>query len=776
LKLNKKRIKKILKIFLYFFIGFSILILLIPLPSPLFNNDYSVVVLDKNNEILRAFLNKEDQWRFKEFKNFDIPYKLKQSIIYFEDRYFYKHIGFNPVSLVRAFFQNITKGRVVSGASTITMQVVRLSTKNKRNIFNKLIEILQAIKLEIKYSKDEILKFYVNNAPYGGNIIGYTAASLKYFNKLPEKLSWAQAATLAVLPNSPSLVSPNKFKNILKKKRNKLLKKLYKNNVINKQTYDFSIMEPIVNRNVNFFKIAPHFSRFVKNKIKNKFIIKTTIDSRLQKTTESLLEKYIEYLNSFGVNNGAVLVAEVNSGKIRAYVGSQKFFGKKGSQVDGVQSPRSSGSILKPFLYALSIDKGLILPQTMLKDIPTYFGTFSPSNSNREYKGLVSAHDALRDSLNVPAVRLLNYTGLESFYGFLKNAGITTLFRTPTQYGLTLILGGAEVKLFDMVKLFRGLANRGYFMDLKFLKQNDTRSNYNKLLSPEACYMVLNILKDLRRPGAEYYWQQYDNKRPIAWKTGTSYGQRDAWAIGVNPDWVVGIWIGNFNGESNEKIMGAAVAGPLLFKIFEVLPQLSENKWFLKRGLRFKTIELCKDTGYRASEFCTHKLRALIPYSSPIIKECPYHKRYFVTNDERYSVCSLCWKQGDYKAKSYLVYPPDVTQFLRERGVIVSKVPPHNPKCELYSEKDTIQIIYPENNSKIFIPRDIGGKIQRLIIKVAHRISNSRVFWYLDKEYMGYTDSVHKRDFVLNTGWHRLYVVDEFGNSKSIRFFVYTKK
>ena len=776
MKFNKSKLKKILKYLLYLFVFFIILIIIIPLPSPLFNNDYSVVVLDKDGNILRGFLNKDEQWRFKELKKIRIPYKLKKSILYFEDEYFYYHMGINPVSILRAFYQNIVKGRIVSGASTITMQVVRLSTKNRRNLFNKFIEILQAIKLEIKCSKEEILKFYVNNAPYGGNIIGYTAASLKYFNKLPEKLSWAQAATLAVLPNSPALVSPNRFKKILKKKRNKLLKKLYNKKVVDKQTYDFSVKEPIVNRDVSFFKLAPHFSRFVKNNNKDVFVINTTIDSKIQRNAEFLLENYMKYLSTYGIKNGAVLIAEVSTGKIKAYVGSQKFIGKDSSQVDGIQSARSSGSIFKPFLYALSIDKGLILPQTKLKDIPTYFGTFSPSNADKEYNGLVSSHDALRDSLNVPAVRLLNYYGLEAFYDFLKTAGITTLFRKPVRYGLTLILGGAEVKLYDMVKLYRGLANRGYFEDLIYLEGNKRENLKNQLISPEACYLVLNILKDLKRPGAEYYWEQFNDKKPIAWKTGTSYGKRDAWAIGVNPDWVVGVWIGNFNGDSNGKLWGAAIAGPLLFKIFETLPQISSNTWFAKRGLKYKTIELCKDTGYRAGENCNDKINAIKPYSSPVLKECPYHKRYFVTNDEKYSVCSYCWEQGDHKSESYLVYPPDVTQFLRERGIIISKVPPHNPKCKLYSEKNTIQILYPENNAKIFIPRDIGSKMQSIIIKVAHRIKNSRVFWYLDKEYIGFTDSIHKKSIMLKNGWHKISVVDEFGNKKSIRFYTYSKK
>ena len=766
-----RKFSKRLSILLLFLIFVYIMI---PLPSPLFQDDHSTVFLDEEGNILRAFLNSNQQWHFPTEKGIKIPEKLKKAVIHFEDQYFHEHPGFNPLSIARALFQNLSSGRTKSGASTLSMQVIRLAYKKKRTLWNKFIEILQATKLETKYSKEQILKMYLNNAPYGGNIIGYYAASLKYFKKKPAQLTWSQAATLAVLPNSPGLISPAINRDKLITKRNGLLKSLYKKNVFDRETYSVSIQEPLPRNFKPFFVYAPHLAQTLKNKFHlHSGFVRTTLIKSFQARVESMLEQHLKYLNPTGIKNGAAILVETKTGKIRAYAGSQDFFDKDNSgQVDGVISPRSTGSILKPFLYALSMDEGLILPRTLIRDIPSYFGSFSPSNADKKYSGLVTAREALIRSLNVPAVRLLNAYGLYKFYVFLKSAGMSTIFRKPDEYGLTIIIGGAEATLYDLAKLYAGLGNYGKFKPLMILYNysDPLLREENQLISPEACYLTLNILKEVKRPGSEYYWDQYQNQYPIAWKTVTSYGQRDAWAIGVTPEWTIAVWIGNFTGEGNTNLSGAKCAAPLMFDIFNLIPKTQKNNWFSRAEINLYSIKICMDTGFAAGPNCERIAISDSPRGLKPLRTCPFHKKIYVTLDEKFRVCSMCWEPGKYKSIKRLFLTPDVAQYLRESGIILSHIPQHKKNCPGFTGTNPVKITYPVQNAKLWIPRDFDGKIQKITFNVAHRYSNRKVYWYLDNIYRGFTQDKHKMVFLLNKGWHRIEVVDEEGNRDWRRF------
>ncbi|MCP5104815.1 MAG: penicillin-binding protein 1C [bacterium] len=762
------KIKKTIKIFAGVFVLLGLLYIAVPLPRPLFENDYSTVVTDEEGNILRAFLNKGQQWHFPSQEDLKIPTKLKKAILHYEDRHFYRHPGINPVSLVRALFQNISSGKVKSGASTLSMQVIRLAFKRKRTFFNKWLEMHQALKLEITYSKEEIFKMYVDHAPYGGNIVGYYAASMKYFNRPPRRLTWSQAAVLAVLPNAPGLISPLVNREHLINKRNGLLKSLLEAEIIDAETYKSSLREPVPGAAQSFFRAAPHLARALKSKYSG--FIHTTIHKKYQVAIEEMVKNHLKYLNTLGIRNGAVLVVETGTGKVRAYAGSQEFFAGDGGQVDGIVSPRSSGSILKPFLYALAMDEGHVLPSTVIRDVPSYFGSFSPSNADKKYNGLVTAKEALIRSLNVPAVRLLNAYGLYKFYIFLKAAGLSTLFRRPDEYGLTLVLGGAETTLYDLAVLYRGLGNYGKFGPLTLLSEKSSAGHpphtdgAEQLLSPEACRLTLNVLKELRRPGSEYYWEQYRGQHPLAWKTGTSYGQRDAWAVGVNPSWTIAVWVGNFDGEGNSNISGAACAAPLMLDIFNFLPKSNEKNWFVQSGLDLKPVELCMDTGFLAGPDCERTYTADSPPVKKPLRRCPFHRGIYVTSDEKVQVCSLCWEPGKYKKVKRLVYPPDVTQYLREAGVIVSTVPPHRKGCAGAAEDNPLQVVYPVAGARLWVPRDFDGRLQQVTFSAAHRVPGRKVFWYLDNVYMGVTVGKHKMVFDLSTGDHILEVVDESGN------------
>lgn len=748
---------------------------LIPLPEPLFKPDYSTVVLDENGGILRVFLNQEEQWCFPPSDS--LSEKLKQAVIYFEDRHFYHHPGVNPLAIVRALEQNLSSGEVVSGASTITMQVARLMKPKKRTYPNKWLEILQALKLEIKYSKDEILNIYLNHAPYGGNIIGYQAASYRYFGKPATALTWSEAAMLAVLPNAPGLISPTVNRKLLREKRDRLLKTLLEERVISEETYQLSLLEPLPVGSIPFRMAAPHAAQFLKDKYSDKsFVIRSTLNKSIQEQTEELLARQVQYLSRQGIRNGAALVVDTRTGEVKAYVGSQDFFDKAArGQVDGVQAVRSSGSLLKPFLYALCMDEGILLPQTVIKDIPSYYGSYSPANASLEYDGLVTAKQALIRSLNVPAIRLLYTHGQYQFYLFLKSAGLRSLFRSAEDYGLPLILGGAEVSPWDMAMMFRALARGGTFHPIRLTKEMaepEQSTRENDLISPGACYLTLNILKELKRPGAEYYWEQFRNQWPLAWKTGTSYGHRDAWAVGVSPQWTIAVWVGNFDGEGTPNLSGAACAGPLLFDIFNSLPKDPELSWFKRPERDLRKVKLCAETGYLAGQYCRDVIVSEKPRFSRVLKICPYHQPRFVTNDGTQRVCSLCWEPGNHKQVSALIYSPDVVQYLRERGQILQEIPPHKSGCPSQKDWLAVQITYPQQNARIWLPRELDGSYQKITLHAAHRERHHTLYWYLDDRFSGTTREKHVMPVSLPAGWHHLVVLDETGNGDRKRFYV----
>jgi penicillin-binding protein 1C len=774
-------LKNIINVFrnnkLKFLLLFVLILFVIWIFTPInaLDKDYSTVVVDKDNKILRVFLNKDEQWYLPPEKNLEIPDKLKTSILYFEDKYFYYHLGINPISIFNSFIENLQKGYISRGGSTITMQVSRIINPQRRTYINKIKEIFNSIKLELKYSKNDILNMYINNAPYGGNIIGYRAASLYYYQKSPQELTWSEACTLAVLPNSPGIISPINNNQLLINKKNRLLRLLSDNNIINKEILDISLKEPVPNIINRTPFLAPHLSQMLKDKYPEQKIINTNISFQYQSDIEKIVKNYSKHLQNKGIKNISVVVSDTQSGKVETFIGSQDFFDiENKGEVNGVIAPRSTGSILKPFLYALAIDDGLVLPDTLIKDIPTYFGAFSPENADKKYNGLISMKESLIRSLNVPAVLTLNEYGVYDFYNFLKKSELTTLFRKSDEYGLTLILGGAEANLLEITSLYSSLGRLGKFTKLKLIPSEQVQEE-KQLISKGSSNIILNVLKDLKRPDAEYYWQQYENQFKLAWKTGTSFGNRDAWAIGVNNKWTVGVWVGNFNGESNSNLAGATSAGSLMFDIFNYLPQKSRLNWFKKDFNDLEMIEICQDTGYKAGFNCDKKVLVDKPVNSKTLKICPYHKAIFVTNDNKNQVCSLCWEKDNYRKKNILLYTPDIIDYLRKRGNIISEIPPHKTNCPSIQSKNFVQIIYPINNAKIFLPRDIGGVTQKLNMKVSHLNENNKVYWYLDDKFLGVTQANHSRAIELKKGSHNLSVVDENGNKDSCYFLVEKK-
>jgi len=727
----------------------------------------SIVVTDKDYKIIDVFLSDNQQFCLAGYKKFLIPDKLKKAILEFEDKYFYYHPGFNPFSLVYSAYVNLKAGSVIRGGSSITMQVAKIILENKgRNIINKILEIMLSFKIELYNTKNKILYYYLSYAPYGYNIRGYQTACLFYFNKTCDNITWGEATTLAVIPNKPNIV----YKPILlKEKRDLLLKRLKDKNIIDKTVYDISVREPISIKKISIVKIAPHITtrlymekkgfvkrRFIDDSIRSN-VIKTTIDQNIQRKIINIVKPYIEGLREFGIKNISVLVAETQSGYIRGYIGSQDFFDKDQGFVDGVLSPRSPGSTLKPFLYALSIDEGLITTSSLLRDTPVFFKEFNPANFDRKYRGVVKASTALTDSLNIPAVILLNSYGLEDFYRFLKDAGVTSLFRTASDYGLSIILGSCEISLFELVNLYRGLGNYGVFSDLSIFEKDSVNK---RLISSMASYLILKTLQDVKRPDIDFYWQSL-LKKPISWKTGTSYGLKDAIAVGVTPDWTVGVWVGNFTGESNPLLVGKKIA-PVFFRIFDILPG---NRDFEFPSYDSKIIKICSKTGFLASPDCPEVKEYPYPKNAKNLKKCPYHKTFFVTENEKYRIKNPINYKSKYHKKTFLVFPPSIEYFLNKVGL--EKPPPFIDD----NNDNELEIIYPQNDIKIFIPRDVSGVIQNIKAMAVSK-KNAKLYWYIDDKFLGTTIDKHEILFVTTSGKHKITVIDDNGNMVTSSFYV----
>lgn len=738
-------------------------------PASYLSSDYSQVILARDSTVMRVFLSQQGQWCLPRWQEGVIPEKLKVAVLTFEDKRFYAHPGVDIVALGRAIISNVKAGRVVSGGSTLTMQVARMIDNEPRTFTQKAKEIMVAMKLELHKTKEQILSDYLLHAPYGANIRGYIAASYRYFDKNPEQLSWAEAALLAVLPNAPGLIFPGKNQDALVAKRDRLLDKLCKNGTIDTITRDLSKLELAPDRIIPFPLISPHLTERIHQENVSP-VVYTTIDPHLQDEANFFLQQHAGELSTFGVENACALVIHNSTAEVRAYVGSQDFHDQdRSGKVDGVVAQRSSGSILKPLLYAAAIDEGLILPGTLIKDVPTDYSSFSPSNASERHSGIVRAHEALVHSLNIPAVRLLNAYGVDKFYNLLKGAGVQSLFRVSDQYGLPLILGGAEVTPWDMGKVFHGLASGGTFQEITYYPKSLEGAG-QKLLSKTATYLILDELKELIRPGLEFYWRKYSDQKPIAWKTGTSYGHKDAWAVGCTPEWTIVVWVGNFDGQGNNMLSGMRSAGPLLFKIFNALPKES-NYWFEVPIMESEDVKVCTHTGYYASVNCPDTTIVQAPASMKPLKTCPYHRPMALDVSRQYQVCSHCWNPQRTDT-TLLIFPPDVNYYVRKAGGVVGYPPKHKPGCRTQEEQDILKIIYPSNNANIITTRDFGGLEQPIISRLALAHHDRAVHWYLDDTYLGETIRQSSLPFSVTSGTHLLTVVDSNGNRDEVSFSV----
>jgi len=747
-------------------------------PGSLFPDDYATPVYDCNGSLLRVFLSRDEQVRFP-WKNVTLPEKYVVSLVTFEDKRFYRHDGVDLWALLNATITNILSGERKRGGSTITMQVARLAAPKSRTLFNKLLECAAAFKYSVHFSKQQILQIYAAHVPMGGNIVGIQAASWRYFGKPVAELTWAEAALFVVLPNSPSAMNLGKQREKLLQKRNILLQKLYDNKIIDRLTLDISSQEPLPPTDNQIPFLAPHFCYNVTRNVAPGRAVHTTLDAQLQQQVESMLAQEHRYLRRLGIANISALVVETATGRVRAYIGSQDFFDdRNGGQVDGILAPRSTGSLLKPFLAAKAMDKGPYTINSLLTDAPTWYGTFAPQNASKTFAGLVTMEDMLVKSLNVPAVRLLYSYGVRDFYLFLLEAGFSNLFRGAEGYGLSLILGGAEASLWELTQLYASLGNLGRVTHLTLYENEGaiTPADTLQLFSRGSAWLVLNSLRKLARPGSEFYWTYFDNQTPVAWKTGTSYGQKDGWAIGVNRQWTIGVWIGNFKGSGNAAISGAKSAAPLMFTLFNSLTRRDEPVWFEKPVDDLVQVQCCEQSGYPTGPNCPSTMMLERPACSYIPGLCPFHRRFLVNKKTGKAVCSLCWHGVDTTHVNLFIVSPQVKELLEKSGQVVAAIPQHAENCPQTRDENRIEIVYPVNGIKIFVPRDLDGAYEQVVLSARHQRSDARLFWFLDSNFLGETTLNHQFTIDLAPGAHVLTVQDDEGFIKKVRFSAYKRE
>lgn len=738
------------------------------LPRHLFHVPYSTVVTDRNEELLGARIASDGQWRFPPRNT--TPEKIKECLITFEDKHFYHHWGVNPFAIGRAFYQNVKNKRIVSGGSTLTMQTIRLARNESRTFREKLIEMIWATRLEFRASKEEILSMYISHAPFGGNVVGLDAAAWRYFGHSADDLSWAESAMLAVLPNAPAMIHLSKGRKTLLDKRNRLLKQLLEKKTIDSSTYELAISEPLPDEPHALPHIAPYLvSRFYQER--NGEYSRSTINKGIQTQVEDLAERWSNEFGRSDIRNLAILVIDIPSNQVVAYCGNVHFDRKQGgNQVDVIQAPRSTGSILKPFLYYAMLQEGSLLPDMLLPDVPVNINGFTPQNFSMQFEGAVPASEALARSLNIPAVTMLQRYGVPKFHSFLQQVGLKTINRSSSHYGLSLILGGAEATLWDVTNAY-AMMGRSLLQlpqrSCSLLLPTSRITESTDPFQPGAVWQTFDALKEVNRP-EEIDWKSIPSMQTIAWKTGTSYGFRDAWAVGVTPRYAVGVWVGNATGEGKPGLVGAQTAGPVLFDIFNLLPSSS---WFTRPAGIFVEAEVCRKSGHLKGRFCDETDTLLVLPAGLRTEACPYHHLVTLSANESQRIYENCANTEPTLRKSWFTLPPVWEWYYKQHHPEYKPLPPFKAGCG----EDTfqpMQFIYPPMNARIKLPKQLDGSKGFLTVELAHNNPNATVFWHLDETYQAQTQDFHKISLQPAAGKHSLTAVDGEGNTISTTFFV----
>ena len=664
-----------------------------------------------------------------------------------------------------------------------------MSRKNPpRNIWEKFKEVLLALRLEATHSKDEILSIYASNAPFGGNVVGVGAAAWRYFGRNAADLSWAESALLAVLPNSPGVIFPGRKHIELKRKRDQLLRSLLDSGDISPEDYYLAIEEKLPDKPVALPQEANHLMHTLsKGKSGNRII--STLDAGLQREVSAIVSKHQQFMQANKVYNMAVVVADIRTRELLCYIGNTKEEGNTHSNmVDIVQSPRSTGSVLKPILYASALEEGLILPNTLIPDVPISLNGFSPKNYLETFDGAVPASKALSRSLNVPAVLMLKEYGYPKFYQKLRKMRFDHMTSGAEHYGLSLILGGAEASLMEIVRAYAGMGyilnsynERGSypehpFGNLRTIKHEDEVVSSGNgddafpALKAGSIWSTYQALLEVNRPESELGWQEYSSSQPIAWKTGTSFGNRDAWAVGTTPEYVVGVWIGNATGEGRTGLTGLTAAAPVMFDVFGLLPR---RTWFKAPLDELSEFTVCSQSGMKSSAACPHTIAVYSCKAGNMTPLCDKHIQIHLNKERTHQVSLRCYAEDQMVNEPWFVLEPTEAYYYSVLHPDYKMLPPFAEGC---SEENIVlmSILQPLDGASIMIPISQGGKLEKLVLHGNHADANATLYWHIDGEYIGVTRGIHQLEIYPEKGKHKVTMVDQNGHSVSHSFTVFS--
>ncbi|CAA0125152.1 Penicillin-binding protein 1C [BD1-7 clade bacterium] len=748
-----------------------------PIPHIRLQPPVSPVMLDVDGKLLGARVANDGQWRLHHADA--LPDKYITALLAFEDRRFYWHLGVDPIAVIRAGVRNWQHDGVVSGASTLTMQLARLlNPQHRRNLPNKVREAALALKLETTFNKQEILQIYANLAPFGGNTVGIASATWRYFSVPVADISWAQAALLAVLPKNPSDLRLGKNRDRLKDRRDNLLRRLSKQQVFDHETLKLALLEPLPKAPAPMPNAAPHWFTQLQQLNPETREHRSTLRADLQQQLTTITASHVRRIAEDGASNIAAVVIDNTTQSVVAYVGNQAASDLRhhAKYVDIANSPRSSGSLFKPFLYALMLQQGDILPPSLILDIPTNYRGYQPENYDHHFRGAVSAAETLRQSLNVPSVRMLQKYGVEAFKQDLESMGLTTLFRRADDYGLSLILGGAEVTLLEITHVYSGLLESaaGRQSAGSVLKETgETKPNRRETsitTKPEspfvirqgAAWLTLQTMAELNRPDTQRHWRAFSSSPSIAWKTGTSYGLRDAWAIGSNNDYTVGIWAGNANGSEGIQLSGTRTAAPVLLDVFRALPAAALPP---QPTFALKSYRVCEADGYLANAGCK-TVETWGPIDTDFTRRSPWHFEVHV-DENGMQVHGHCESPFNMTRHSVFQLPPIANFYYQQTATNISPPPAMRSDCNLnpasMADKALMEIEYPTEGANIALPVKLDGTRAQLIVKARHNRANKTLFWHLDRTYIGKTRHAHELAIDVRIGWHKLILIDGDG-------------
>ncbi len=716
-----------------------------PSPSPR--------IYARDGTLIRADLNDSEEYLFP-LPTTEIPQSVQRAIIAAEDRRFWSHPGVDPLAVLRATYQNLRHGQIKSGASTITMQLARMLQPAPRTFSSKLRETLRAIIIEIRHSKEDILRAYLNRLPVGGNLRGIQTGARYYFNRPASALSHDQAALLAAIPRSPRELNPLRNPRPARQRRNFVLSQAARYYNWSADVLTALKERPLTAEAHPFPHIAPHFTDVIRAQMPEASL-RSSLDLRKQRRVEKIVNSALDRLHNRGIQHLAVVVLDNQNREILAYEGSGNFYAEgTESQVQGPLALRSPGSALKPFLYALAIDENHLTPERRLIDVPTRYSSFRPENFDRDFYGLISARQALRGSLNIPAVRLLREVGVERFHKFMRQAGFQ-LSGPSERYGLGLALGGGDVTLLNLTNAYASLADKGRYKPVRWLYSAGSETSKTSLTSPESAYLVTDML------GRDHL---DEFKLPASLKTGTSTGRRDAWTVVYNPRLTVGVWTGNFNRRSSQALIGRQTAKPIARRIMRALhpggtgPSFQKPEGFVER-------EVCAISGRPASPHCPDTIKTLAPADQPAGPTCNLHKQVLVSEDSPYSYCAAC-APDDAESQVFADYPPLLKQHLASRGRLTNQLPPHHPDCPYHQESDDLRLVDPGDETIYWH----SGEARVPVLAAGGQKQNLHLF--KNEDYLGQIESGENHWLSPSPGEHEITVLDSHGRSKTHRVLV----